>query len=86
MARARTIRGTSGQRAAYSFAVLSDRPELSQTVPELDALVVRIHERLRKERRARRWREGAAGRHKAMVAMMGLFAPLAVGLYLSGIW
>jgi hypothetical protein len=66
--------------------MLSDRSELSRSAPEFDALVARIHQNLRKERRARKWRAGAAARHRAMLVMLVLFAPLAAGLYLAGLW
>jgi hypothetical protein len=63
-------------------AVRSDRSELPTTSPDLGALVARIHQDLRKERRARQWREGAPDRRKTLVALLILLIPLAIGLYL----
>jgi hypothetical protein len=65
--------------------VRSDRPELPTTSPDLTALVARIHQDLRKERRARKWREGAPDRRKTMLAALILLIPLAIGIYLNGI-
>ncbi|WP_454884426.1 hypothetical protein [Sphingomonas oryzagri] len=62
-----------------------DRPELPTVFPDFEALVVRIHDDLRKERRARKWREDAGNRRKTLLAALVLLIPLAIALCLSGI-
>lgn len=61
----------------------SDRPELPTTFPDFEALVVRIHQDLRKERRARQWNEGASDRRKTLIAALVLLIPLAIGICLN---
>ena len=77
--------GTLCTEVAYSRAVRSDRPGLPTTTPDLEALVARIHQDLRKERRARKWREGAPDRRKTLIALLLLLIPLAGGIALCWI-
>jgi hypothetical protein len=62
--------------------VRNDRPELPTSSPDLEALIARIHQDLRK---ARKWREGAIDRRKTAIAILALLVPLAAAIYLSGV-
>jgi hypothetical protein len=64
--------------------VRNDRTDLPATDADFEALVARIHQDLRKERRIRKWRQGAPDRRMTLLALLLLLVPLAIGLYLSG--
>jgi len=51
---------------------------------DFEALVARIHQDLRKERKARKWREGAPDRRMTILALLIVIVPMVIGLYLSG--
>jgi hypothetical protein len=60
-----------------------DSSEVKPPTSDLDALVARIHQDLRKERKERTWRENASERRRTMLALMLMIAPLALAIYLA---
>lgn len=62
---------------------MRDSREVRPDKADLAALVDRIHEDLRKERKARRWRENAPERKKTALVALILLIPIAIGLYLA---
>jgi len=64
--------------------VRNDRNDLPAASADFEALVARIHQDLRKERKVRKWREGAPDRRMTVLALVIVIVPMAIGLYLSG--
>lgn len=60
-----------------------DSSELKPPTDDLEALVARIHQDLRKERKERAWRQNAPERRRTMLALLLMMLPLALAIYLA---
>jgi hypothetical protein len=59
-----------------------DSSEVKPPTGDLEALVARIHQDLRKERKERAWRENAPERRRTMLTLLLMIVPLALAIYL----
>jgi hypothetical protein len=60
-----------------------DSSEVKPPTGDLEALVARIHQNLRNERKERAWRENAPERRRTMLALLFMVVPLALAIYLA---
>ena len=60
-----------------------DSSEVKTPTGDLEALVARIHQDLRKEREERAWRENAPERRKKMLALLVMVVSLALAIYVA---
>jgi hypothetical protein len=62
---------------------IRDSSEVKPPTGDLEALVARIHQDLRKERKARAWRENAPERRRTALVLLIFMLPIALAIYMS---
>ena len=62
---------------------IRDSGEVRPPTGDLEALVARIHQDLRRERKARAWRDNAPERRRTVLTLLTVLLPIMLAIYLA---